>query len=84
MFDYCSIWLSNNPSICNYKVTTIGKVLAKTFFSVNYNLNYEDVVYDEFPLKECDINFKNIYASGSIVSQGGVTAGGTMSMGHLS
>ena len=83
LYDNCSLWLSNNPSICNYKVTSIGKVLAKTFYSVNYNLNYEDFAYDKFPLKECDISFKNIYASGDIISQGEVTAGGTMSMGSL-
>ena len=83
LYAHCSLWLVNNPIVCNYKVTSLGKVLAKTLFSVNYDLNYENFVEEELPLKECDINVKNIHASGNIISQGGVAAGGTISMGSL-
>lgn len=83
LYNHCFLWLDRNSAVCNYKISSLGRVLAKALFAVNYDLNYEDFVDNEFPLKECDLNVKNIHASGNIVSQGGVAAGGTISMGSL-
>lgn len=78
MFECCMKCIRYNEFICEYQLSSVGYLMAKTVFSVIYCLDFGDICTDDvLPLKKVDLEVGNLNADGNIVAGCAVTFGGS-------